>query len=118
MPSNCVVLEKILESPLDSKEIKLVNTKGNLPWIFIRRTDAEDEAPIFWPPDAKSQLIGKDSDAGEDWGQEEKGVTEDEMLGWHHQLNKHEFEQTPGDCEGQGSLECSSPWGCKESNMT
>ena len=97
-----VVLEKTLESPLDSKEIKPVNPKGNQPWTFIGRTDAE--APILWPPDAKSWLIGKDPDAGKDWGQEEKGVTEDEMVGWHHRLNEHEFEQTLGDSEGQGSL--------------
>ena len=90
-----VVLEKTLESPLDFKEIKPVNHKGNQSWIFIGRTDAE--APILWPPDAKSQLIGKDPDVGKDWGQEEKGATEDEMIGWHHWLNGHEFEQTLGD---------------------
>ena len=99
-----VVLEKTLESPLDWKEIKPVNPKGNQPWIFIRRTDAEAEAPIFWPPDAKSRLIGKDIDAGKDWRQEEKGTTEDKMAGWHHRLNGHEFEQALGDSEGQGSL--------------
>ena len=87
-----VVLEKTLESPLDCKEIKPVNPKGNQSWIFIRRTDAEAETPILWPPDVKSWLIGKDSDAGRDWGQEEKGMTEDEMAGWHHRLNGHEFE--------------------------
>ena len=92
-----VVLEKTLESPLDCKEIKPVNPKGNQPWIFTERTDAEAEAPILWPPDAKSQLVGKDSDAGKDWGQEEKEKTEDEMVGWHHWLNRHEFEQTLGD---------------------
>ena len=92
-----VVLEKTLKSPLDSKKIKTVNPKGNQPWIFIGKTDAEAEAPILWPLDAKSQLIGKDPDAGKDWGQEEKGVTEDEMVGWHHQLNGHEFEQILGD---------------------
>ena len=86
------VLEKTLESPLDGEEIKPVNPKGNQPWIVIVRTDAEVEAPILWPPDAKSQLIGKDPDAGKDWGQEEKGTTEDEMVGWHHWLNGHEFE--------------------------
>ena len=85
--------------------------KGNQPWIFIGRTDAE--TPIFWPPDAKSLLIGKDLNAGEDWGQEEKWVTEDEMVGCHHWLNGHEFEQTPGNSEGQGSLACCSPWGCR-----
>ena len=92
---------KTLESPLDSKEIKPVNPKGSQPWIFIGRTDAEGEAPILWPPDDKSRLIGKDPDAGKDWGQEEKGMTEDEMVGWLHWLNGHEFEQTPGDSEGR-----------------
>ena len=87
-----MVLGKTLESPLDYKEIRLVNPKGNQPWILIRRTDAEAEAPIFWPPDAKSWLTEKDPDAGKDCGQKEKGVTEDEMVGWHHQLNGHEFE--------------------------
>ena len=112
-----VVLEKTLESPLDCK-IKPVNPKGNQPWIFIGRTDAEAEAPILWLPDAKNQLIGKDPDAGKDWRQEEKGTTEDDMVGWHHQLNGHEFEQALGDGKGQGSLACCSPWGCKESYMT
>ena len=98
------MLEKTLESPLDNKEIKLVNPKGNQPWIVIGRTDAKAEAPILWLPDAKSRLIGKDPDAGKDWGQEEMGVTEDEMVGWHLQLKGHEFGQTPGDSEGQGSL--------------
>ena len=93
-----VVLEKTLESPLDGKEIKQVNPKGNLPWIFIGRTDPE--APILWPSDVKSQLTGKDPDAGKDWGQEEKGATEDEMFGWHHQLNGHELGQTLGNDEG------------------
>ena len=102
-----VVLEKTLESPLDSKEIKLVNPKGNHPWIFTGNTDAEAESPILWPPDGKSWIIGKDPDAGEDWGQEEKGAREDEMDGWHHWLNGREFEQIPGDSDGQGSLECS-----------
>ena len=106
------VLEKTLESPLDCEEIKLVNPKGNQPWIFIGRTDAE--APILGPPDAKSR---KDSDAGKDWGQKEKGVTEDEMVGWHHRLNGHESEQTPGDSGGQRSLVCCSSWDCKESNI-
>ena len=113
-----VVLEKTLENPLDCKEIKPVNPKGNQPWIFTGGTDAEAEAPIVWPPDVKSRLIGKDSDAGKDRGQEEKRVTEDEMFGWHHWLNGHEFEQTLGDREGQGSLMCCSPWGHKESDMT
>jgi len=113
-----VVLEKTLESPLDDKEIRSVNPKGNQPWIFIGRTDAEAEAPILWPPDAKSWIIGKDPDAGKDWGQEEKDVTEDEMIGWHHWLNGHKFEQTPGDSDGQGSLARCSPWGGKESDTT
>ena len=111
-----VVLEKTLESPLDCKEIKLVNPKGDQPCIFIRRTDAEAEAPILWPPDAKSWLTGKDPDAGKDWGQqEEKGTTEDKMVGWHRQLKGHESEQTLGDGEGQGSLACCSPQGHEES---
>ena len=84
------MLEKTLERPLDSKEIKPVDPKGNQSWVFVGRTDAEAETPILWPPDVKSQLIGKDPDAGRDWGQEEKGMTEDEMAGWHHQLNAHE----------------------------
>ena len=109
-----VVLEKTLESPLDCREIKPVNSKGNKSWIFIGRTDAE--APVLRPPDAKSWLIGKDLDAGKYWGQEEKETTEDEMVGWHHQLDGHEFEQTPGDGEGQGSLACCSPWRHKESD--
>ena len=92
--------EKDSKSPLDIKEIKPVNPKGNKPGLFIGRTDAEAEAPILWPPDVKSQLTGKDPDAGKDWGQKEKGTTEDEMVGWHHWLNGHEFEQTLGDCEG------------------
>ena len=101
-----VVLEKTLESPLDSKEIKPVSPKGNQSWLFIGRTDAEAEAPIFWPPDANSWFIGKDPDAGKDWRHKEKRVTEDEMVGWHHQFNGHELGQTPGDGEGQGSLVC------------
>ena len=113
-----VVPEKTLESPLDCKEIKLVNPKGNQPWIFIGRTDAEAKAPILWPPDKKSWHFGKDSGAGKDWRQEEKGTTEDEVVGWHHLLNGHEFEQVPGDGEGQGSLACCSPWGHKELDMT
>jgi len=110
-----VVLEKTLESPLDCKEIKPVNPKGNQSWIFIGRTDAEAKAPILWPPDAKSWLTGKDPDTGKDWGQE-KETTKDEMVGWYHRLNGHEFEQTPGDGEGQGSLAYCSPWGRKESD--
>ena len=115
-----VVLEKTLESPLDCKEIQPVHPKGNQFWIFIGRIDAEAEIPILWPPDGKNQLIGKDPDAGKDWRQEEKteGMTEDEMAGWHHQLNGHEFEQAPGDGDGQGGLACLSPWGHKESDTT
>ena len=113
-----VVLEKTPESPLHCKEIKPVSSKANQPWIFIGRTDAEAEAPIFWPPDVKSQLIGKDPDSGKDWRQEEKGTTEDKIVGWHHQLNGHEFEQAPGDGQGQGRLVCCSPWGHKESDRT
>ena len=113
-----VVLEKTLESPLDSKEIKPVNPKGNLPQILIGRTDAKAEAPILRPPDAKNWLIGKDPDAGKDWGQEEKEVTKDEMVGWYHHLDGQEFEQILGDSEGWGSLECCSPWCCKESDIT
>ena len=109
-----VVLEKTLESPLDCKEIQAVHPKGDQSWVFIGRTDAEVETPILWPPAEKSQLIGKDRDAGKDWGQEEKEAIEDEMVRWHHQLNGHEFEQTLGDSEGQGSLACCSPWGHKE----
>ena len=115
MPENwcfwTVVLEKTLESPLDYKEIKSVHPKGNQSWIFIGRTDAEAEATLIWPPDAKSWLLRKDPDAGKDWRQEEKGMTEDEMVGWHHRLNGHKFEQAPGDGEGQGSLACYCPWG-------
>ena len=101
------VLEKTVEGPLDCKEIKPVSPKGNQPRTFIGRTEAE------WLPNVRSWLKGKDFDAGKDWGQEEKGATEDEMVGWHHQLNGHEFEQTPGDSEGQGSLVCCSSWVCK-----
>ena len=113
-----VVLEKTLESPLDCTEIKPVNPKGNQPWIFIDRTDAEAETPILWPPAAKNWLIGKDSDAGKDWRQEEKGTAEDEIVRWHHWLNGHESEQAPGVGDGQGSLVCCSPWGGKESDTT
>ena len=112
-----VMLEKTLVSPLDSKKIKSVNLKGNQSWIFTGRNDAEAEALILWPPDAKNWLIWKDPDAGKDWRQE-KGMTVDEIVGWHHQLNGHEFEQTLGDDEGQGSLVCCSPWVHKESDMT
>ena len=113
-----VVLEKTLESPLDCKEIKPVNPKRNQSWIFIGRTDAEAETPILWQPDTKSQLIRKDPGPGKDWSQEEKGMTEDEMIGWHHWFNGHEFEQAVGDGEGQGGLACCSPQGCKESDTT
>ena len=113
-----IVLEKTLESPLNSKEIKPVDSKGNQPWVFIGRTDAEAEAPILWPPNAKSWLTGKDTDAGKDWRQEDKGVTEDEMARQHHRINEHELEPTPGDSGGQGSLACCSPWGHKEMDMT
>ena len=114
-----VVLEKTLESPLDCKEIKPVSLKGNQSWIFIGRAgaDAEAESPILWPPNAKSWLIGKDPDAGKDWRQEEKGMTEGEMVGWHHWLSRHEFEQVLGDGEGQGSLKYCNPWGHEESDM-
>ena len=104
--------KKTLESPLDSKEIKPLNPKGNQPWTFIGRTDVE--TPILWPLDVKSRLIRKDPDAGKDWGQEEKGTTEDEMVEQHHWLSGLEFEQTPGDSEGQDSLACCSPWGHRE----
>ena len=112
-----VMLEKTLESPLDSKEIQPVYTKGNQSWIFIGRNDAKAETPVLWPLDAKNWLTGKDPDAGKDrrW---EKGTTEDEMVGWHHRLNGREFEQTPGIDDGQGGLACCSPWDHKESNMT
>ena len=120
MPKNwcfwTVVLEKTLESPLEVKEIKPVHPKGNQPWIFIGRTFAE--ALILWPLDAKSWLIGKVPDSGKDWGQEENGVTEDEMSGWYHWHNGHEFEQTQGHREGQGRLVCCIPLGRKESDTT
>ena len=108
-----VVLEKTLKSPLDCKEIQPVNPKGNQSWIFIGRTDDEAEIPILWPPDAKKWLTGKDPDAGKDWSREEKGTTEDEMVGWHHQLDGHEFESAPGVGDAKGSLVFFSPWGCK-----
>ena len=111
------MLEKTLESPLDCKEIKPVNPKVNQPWIFIGWPGAEAEALILWLPDVKSVLIGKDLDAGKDWGQE-KRVTEDEMVGRHHWVNGHEFEQTLGDGEGQGSLVCYIPWGHKETQTS
>ena len=104
------MLEKTLESPLGYKEMKPDNPEGNQPWIFTGRTDAKAEAPILWPPDAKSSLIGKAPEAGKDWRQEEKGTAEDEMVGWHHQFNGHEFEHAPGNDDGQGGLECCSAW--------
>ena len=113
-----VVLEKTLESPLDIKEIKPINPKGNQSWIFIGRTDAEAETPILWPPDVKNWLLIKDPDAGKDWRQEEKGMTEDEMTGWHHQLDGREFEQARGVGDGQGGLEYCSPCSGKESETT
>ena len=113
-----VMLKKTLESPLDRNEIKPDNPEGNQSRLFTGRTDAEAEAPIFWPPDAKTWLIRKDFDAGKDWRQEEKEMTEDEMVGWHHWLNGREFEQAPGGGEGQGSQECYSPWVRKESDTT
>ena len=113
-----LVLEKTLESPLDYKEIKPVHLKGNQSWIFIGRTDAEAETPVLGPPDAKYWLIWKDPDAEKDWGQEEKGMTENEMVGWPHQLNGREFEWTLGVDSGQGGLLCCSPWGRKEWDMT
>ena len=113
-----VVLEKTLESPLDCKEIQPVHPKGDQSWIFIGRTDADAETPILWPPDAKSWLIWKDPDAGKDLGQEEKGTTEDEMVGWHHCLNGHGLGWTPGAGDGQGVLACCSSWGHKNSDTT
>ena len=113
-----VVLEKTLESPLDCKEIQPVHSEGDQSWVFIGRNDAKAETPILWPPHAKSWFIGKGSDAGRDWGQEEKGTTEDEMAGWHHWLYGHEFEQTLGVGDGQGGLECCDSWGHKESDTT
>ena len=113
-----VVLEKTLESPLNCKEIQPVHPKGNQSWIFTGRTDVESETLILWPPDVKNWLIWKDPDAGKDWRQEGNGTTEDEMVGWHHWLNGHEFEWAPGVSDGEGSLACCSPWGRKESDMT
>ena len=112
-----LVLEKTLEGPLYCKEIQPVHPNGNQSWIFIGRTDVEVETPILWPPDMKNWLIWKYPDAGKDWRQE-KGTTEDEMVGWHHRLDGHEFEQSPGAGDGQGGLVCCSPWGCRESDMT
>ena len=108
-----VVLEKSLQSPLDFKEIQPVHSKGDQSWVFIGRTDAKAETLVLWPPRAKSWLIGKDSDAERDWGQEEKGMAEDEMAGWHHWLDGCEFEWTPGGGDGQGGLACCNSWGGK-----
>ena len=113
-----VVLEKTLESSLDCKEIQPVHSKGDYFWVFIGRTHAEAETPILWPPDGKSWLIWKDPDAGKDWGQKEKGTTEDEMVGWHHQLNTHGFGWTLGVGDGQGGLACCGLWGHKELDTT
>ena len=113
-----MVLEQTLKSPLDSKEIKPLNHKGNQRWIVIGRTDAEAEAPILRPPDVKSQLIGKDPDSGKDWEEEETRVTDDKMIRQNHWLNGHEFEQTPGDSAGEGSLACCNTWSHKESGVT
>ena len=112
------MLEKTLENPLDYKKIQPVHPKGDQSWVFIQRTDAEAEAPVLWPPDVKSWLIGKDPDAGKDWGQEEKGTTEDELVGWHHRLDGHGFGWTPGVGDGQWGLACCSSWGRKESDTT
>ena len=113
-----VVLAKTFESLLDCKEIQPVNPKENQSWIFIGRADTEAETPILWPPDEKNWLTGKDPDAGKDWRWEEKGMTEDEMVGWYHWLKGHEFEQASGVGDRQGSLAYCNPWGCKESDMT
>ena len=114
---NCGVV-KTLESALDCKEIQPVRSKGDQSWMFIGRTVAKAETPVLWPPHGKSWLIGKDSDAGRDWGQEEKGMTEDETAGWHHRLDGHEFEWTSGVGDGQGGLGCCNSRGCKESDTT
>ena len=103
---------------LDRKEIQPVHSKGGQPWVFFGRNDPKAETPVLWPPHEKSWLIGKDSDAGKDWGQEEEGTTEDEMAGWHHRLDGREFKWTPGDGDGQGGLACCDSWGRKESDMT
>ena len=113
-----VVLEKTLESSLDCKESQPVHPKGDQSWVFIGRTDVEAETPVLWPPDAESWLIWKDPDAGRDWGQEEKGTTEDETVGWHHRLNGHGFGWTPGVGDGQGGLACCGSWGHKELDTT
>ena len=112
------VLEDILESPLDCKEIQPVHSKGDQSWVFFGRNDTKAETPVLWPPHVKSWLVGKDSDAGRDRGQEEKGTTEDEMAGWHHRLEGHEFGWTLGVGDGQGGLVCCNSWGCKELDTT
>ena len=109
---------RLFESPLDCKEIQPVHYRGDQSWVFFGRNDAKAETPVLWPPPAKSWLIGKEPDAGRDWGQEEKGTTEDEMAGWHHRLDSHEFEWTPGVGDGQGGLACCDSWGLKESDTT
>ena len=116
--NNSILLEKTLESPLGSKETKPITPEGNQPWILMGRTDAEAEAPILWPPDAKSPLTRKDPDAGKDWRQKEKEEAEDEMVEWHHRLDAYEFVQASGAGNGQGSLKCCSPWGHKELDTT
>ena len=113
-----VVLEKTLESPLDCTQIQPVHSEGDQPWVFFGRNDVKAETPALWPPHAKRWLIGKDFDAGRDWGQEEKGTTEDEMAGWHHRLDGCESEWTPGVGAGQGGLACCDSWGRKESDTT
>ena len=110
--------EKTLESPLDCKEIQPVHSKGDQPWDFFGRNDAKAETPLLWPPHAKSWLIGKNSDAGRDWGQKEKGTTEDEMAGWHHGLDGRESKWIPGVGDGQGGLACCNSWGRKELDTT
>ena len=113
-----VVLEKTLESPLDCKEIQPVHPKGDQSWVVVGKTDVEAKTPILWPPDVKSWLVWKDPDAGNDWGQEEKGTLEDDMVGWHHELDRHEFEWTLGVGDGQGGPTCCYLWGHNESDMT
>ena len=117
-PENRLSPQDSWEYPLGNKEIKLVTPKGNQPWIFFGRTDAEAETPVLWPADVNNWLIGKDPDAGKDWRQEEKWTTEDEMVGWHHWFDGHEFEQAPGVVYGQGSLLCYSSCSCKMSDTT
>ena len=113
---NCGIWRRLLRVLWTARRVN--HLTGNQSWIFIGRTDAEAETPVFWPPDAKNWLIWKDPDDGKDWGQDEKGTTEDEMVGWHHRINGHEFEYTPGVVDGQGSLACCRPWGGKELDTT